>query len=386
MSSSRFIRLMLVVFFIAACNQVGLGVGTAVKNFFMSPVKEVSKVFTNREYRKQRDISRAAGQVQQEQEIQYCIGDNGQPIPQDKVNDLESLESSVRNLSCQCKAWGSCSKDICPCESLCPEGFGIFRRFSESTKDLSGRDNGLSFRNGSIPSQHTETNGYCWGHAKVTSQFNRLAFFKPDLQPPHDLNSQNEEEQNRAIAFYKDLIDKVNKNQATDIPGFRNLHELSSHPAFESYLADKVAKTWANEAMSWQGLGVVTNARKQSQKKYREFISQVKERVDLNMQPTIVFNPREVGVFSHAVLVSHYEERADGSIKLCIRDNNNSEENARSCRDNMWLHPEDGLKYDQRGYVKNVGNITIAHNENADAVSQSSSLRAKCRREKSCPN
>ena len=385
MNFPRLLRLMLVVVFIAACNQVGLGVGSAVKNFFMSPVREVSKIFSNQEYRKQRDLSLAAGLVQQEQEIRYCIGDNGQPIPQENVSDLEDLQNSVRNLTCQCKAWGSCSKDICPCESLCPEGFGIFRRFAESTKSLSGVENGLSFRNGSIPSKHTETNGYCWGHAKVTSQFNRLAFFKPDLAPPHDLNSTDEAEQNRAFEFYKDLIDKVNKNQATDIPGFRNLNELSSNPAFESYLGDKVAKTWANEAMSWQGLGAITNARKQSQSKYQEVINQVKERIDLNMQPTIVFNPRGEGMYSHAVLVSHYETRPDGSVKLCIRDNNYPESNAQSCRDQMWLHPERGLVYDQGGGLEDVGNITIAHNENADALSQSSSLRAKCRREKSCP-
>lgn len=386
MKIQHFLKLMLVVLVMVACNQVGLGVGTAVKNFFMSPVKEVSKIFTNREYKKQRDISLANSQVQQDQEIKYCIGDNGQPISQDSMADLEELGSSVRNLTCQCKAWGSCSKEICPCESLCPEGFGIFRRFAISTKELSGSSNGLSFRNGSIPSQHAETNGYCWGHAKVTSQFNRLAFFNPDLSPPHDLNSSNEEEQNKAIGYYKDLIDKVNRNQATDIPGFRNLNDLSSHPAFESYLGDKVAKTWANEAMSWQGLGAITNARKQSQRKYQELINQVKERIDLNMQPTIVFNPRGSGLFSHAVLVSHYEQNADGTIKLCIRDNNNRESNALDCRDRMWLDPVDGLKYQEGASIDDVGNIVISHNENADAVSQASSLKVKCRKEKSCPN
>ena len=157
---------------------------------------------------------------------------------------------------------------------------------------------------------------------------------------------------------------------------------LSEYPAFQSYIGDKVAKSWADNAMSWQALSSGLGSKILSNEKYTKVFSDIRERVDMNMQPTIVFTSRGSKFFTHAVLVSHYEELQDGSVKLCLRDNNNSELNASDCTDSMTIDPEKGLIYSAWG---EIGSISVAHNENPDANAQVASLKEKCKKENKCP-
>jgi hypothetical protein len=376
--------LVLLVFFAQGCDQTGLAVKSAVTNFFTTPVDAVSDIFSDQAYRRRAEATTAQSAAPPASaEVRYCIQADGTPVPRTDLEALASLGAGVRNSVCQCEAWGTCPREVCPCATLCPAGFHIFRHPAGITpRTLSQEANGLAFRNESV-GQHEMTAGYCWGHARLTSQFNRLAFFKPEQRPPYDLSSTNADEQLQATRYYRDLIDRITRNQAVDIPGFANLNELSDHPALQSYLGDKMARSWADQAMSWQGLFTAADGSQQSNASYERLFAQVKERIDMHMQPTIVFTDRDSPFNTHAVLVSHYETLPDGRLKLCIRDNNHPEANAASCRDAMTIHPSRGLEYSAPGWGP-VGEAKIAHNENADAAAQAASLERKCQREKDC--
>ncbi|MBY0517047.1 MAG: hypothetical protein K2P81_09075 [Bacteriovoracaceae bacterium] len=380
-----FILLMLISF--TSCDQTGLGIASGVKNFFMTPVNAVKGIFTNKAYERKKEATLKEKETVDVGEKRYCADSDGAPLSEDQLKNLGDLSDQVRSVACQCQPWGDCPKNICSCQALCPQGFDIFRHPADMTpkKISENQYNGLAFRNWNVPSQHEATQGYCWGHARMTSQFNRLSFFKPDSTAPHDLSSSDESEQNKAVDFYKELIDKVADNEAVDIPGFKNLFEFSSHPALQSYIADKVAKGWADQAMSWQGLSTTLSGGQKSNQVYQELFNDVKERIDMNMQPTIVFTERGSPFMTHAVLVSHYEIQSNGQMKLCLRDNNHDESNAAKCEDNMTIDPNKGLIYSP-SFWGEIGGIKVAHNENADANSQSESLRKKCQSEKGCAN
>jgi hypothetical protein len=372
---------LLALLLLGACDQNGFGVGTAVKNFFMTPVDALSGVFTDAAYQRRRDATLAQQEEEGTGEIRYCVDPTGAPIPLDEMNSLDGLAQGLRSEACQCVPWGDCPKQVCACGSLCPRGFEIFRHpAGVTTKALSTLANGLSFRNVSI-GQHEMTAGYCWGHARLTSQFNRLAFFKPEEPAPHDINSTDPAEQERALKFYKDLIDKIDNNKAVNIPGYPDLQSFSKDPAIQSYLGDKMAKGWANQAMSWLGLFTAVDGSKQSNESYLRLFTEVKERIDMHMQPTIVFTSRGSAFVTHAVLVSHYETLPGGKLKLCLRDNNKPEERAASCEDSMVIDPTNGLEYSAWG---EIGSAKLVHNENADATAQAASLERKCSDEKGC--
>lgn len=369
---------------LASCNQVTLGAGSAVKNFFASPIKGVQSLFTEASYEKEREDTLNQRKEKKGKDLTYCIDQSGRPIDDTGLSDLDKLRKKIRTTACSCSPWGNCPTSVCSCDIQCPKGFDIFQHPSGMTpKKLSQDKNGLAFRNRRIPSRFKQTQGYCWGHARLTSQFNRLAFFKPGKKAPYNINSNSAQEQDKAVNYYKELIDKIDNNEAVDIPGFSDLKTLSDHPAMQSYLADKVAKSWASQAMSFQGLNIASGSSRKPNAYYTKFFKDVKERIDMNMQPTVVFTGRGSAFQTHAILVSHYETLSNGQIKLCLRDNNNPESHAATCRDNMTIDPKKGLIYSDPIWGE-IGDISIAHNEKSDATAQADSLREKCQSEKGC--
>ena len=356
----------------SASNQTVLAITRAAKNIVKTPFTEAERLLIDKQYKEMRDETKADPD-------NFC---SPGIIDENNISDLVNVSDKARDKECRCVAWGSCLADMCPCDKLCPNGFGIFRHPEGMTaKNLSSENNGLAFRNTEGGSKHKGDMGYCWGHARLTAQFNRLAFFDANKSAPFDLHSADSKEQNQAIKYYKGLIDKIVKNKSVAIPGFPDLQALSSEPSLQSYIADKVAEGWADQAMSWQGLGVSLGAKSKSDSKYQEILEATKERLDMNMQPTLVFTFKGQPFFTHASLVSHYEKLDDGSIKLCMRDNNFPESNAAECKDYMTLNKEGGLHHSAYG---DIGSIKVAHNENKDAVIQAKALRKKCQDEKLC--
>lgn len=301
------------------------------------------------------------------------------------LSSLLDVAGRSRDQQCQCVAWGSCEKTMCSCEILCPKGFSILSRpEARTTKELSREENSLAFRNaiaGEI-SNIKGNNGYCWGHARVTSQFNRLGFFKGNQRPPHNLQSEDPAEYRRALDFYKKIIDNIVDNKPVDIPGFRNLNEMSSEPELQQYLADKVAKSWARHAMSWQGLSSVLNIRGRSERSFQQNFESISQRIENNMQPTVVISYKNGGA-PHALLVSHVERSESGRTSLCMRDSNQPENIVADCKLKL-LYLGDQLFYEENGEINELKTLRIAHNENGDSVQQALRLRSKCADEKGC--
>lgn len=369
----RAISVLIFLFVFYGCNQVGLGVATAVKNFILTPIKAVGSVVTDHQFENNKEET-----LKQNEKLK-CEEDMLSP-------ETRKIKEALQKKLCKCEVWGNCKQDTCDCSILCPLGFNIFKRPANmTTKSLSKEENGLAFRNSlSMNTNYKMTAGYCWGHARLTSQFNRLAFFNSNQKPPANLNSSDLGVMKKSLDFYKKQIDKIANNQVAEFPGFKSLRDLSDHPALQTYIADKVATGWAEQAMSWQGLSTSLSSSQKSNSDYSEVFNDIKEKLDLNIQPTIVFTSRGSKFRTHAVLVSHYEKLNNGNLKLCIRDNNAPESNAAPCRDHMTIHPEKGLIYSRWG---TIGGIKVAHNEKADANAQAISLREKCKSERGCgPN
>ncbi len=364
---------------ISSCNQNMIGAGYAVKNLVTAPFKAVGNYFSNNAYDNIKEQSNDKSSTPTECWVKRKSVLTG-------LQGIEDITNAVRANVCSCVPWGSCTVEECPCSRMCPEGFDIFKRPGQkSTADLSTRENSLSFVNGGGGGEIEATQGFCWGHASVTSKFNRLSFFKKDEKPKYSLKSKDREEQKKALDYYKDLIDDVVDNKVTTIPGLSSLRELSEFPGLESYIADKVAHEWAQRAMSTAGLGIALKSGAMSREKSSEFFNTIKEKVDQNQQPQIVFTKRGSAMYTHAVLVSHYIKERDGSTTLCIRDNNRSRHSIdrvkSDCVDKMSIKRDGSIRYSQWG---DLGGAEIAFNENPDALTQINNLKEHCDKEKGC--
>ncbi|MFP5384437.1 MAG: hypothetical protein ACLGHN_00055 [Bacteriovoracia bacterium] len=382
---NKVVGILFLIGFLAACNQTMLGIGAGVKNFVSAPYTAVKSVFTNSAFKdkKKETLEDLEKKKKESHEIRYCVDEDGKTIATDDMENFREIASLLQEQSCECKAWGSCPKDICSCEKLCPDNFTIFRRSEvKRTQDYCIVDNDLCFRNESI-GQYEMTNGYCWGHARLASQFNRLAFFEPKTKAPHDIKSEDPEEQKRAIAYYKKLIDKVVSNKATTIPGFKNLAEFSDHPALQSYLGDKMALTWADNAMTYQGLRVGLGSEPRPVDEYKNTLKEIKEFISMGVQPSIVFTKSGQPFETHTVTASHVKVKPGIGEVICLRDNNRSSFSNYNCNNYLVLDDKGKLSYPSWG---DIGKIEIAHNEKPDMLAQSQSLLKRCRKDKDCVN
>lgn len=381
----NYLLILLLPLFFTGCNQNMLGVGYGVKNFFTSPFAKIKSSITRNAYEEEKEKTLKANKNKEGKEVRYCVDDKGRSISSEDSSDFEEILKHTTELVCECDSWGSCTKDLCSCEKLCPDNFNIFKRPPfESTEDMTVPQNGLAFRNTDYVGQYDQTQGYCWGHARVNAQFNRLAFFDPGKAAPHDLESPNEDEQRKAIEYYKGVIDQVTSNKTATIPGFQNLEEFSEHPALQSYLGDKVAKTWANHAMSWQGLSVGLGADKKSKGYYQSVLHEVKEKLELGVQPTVVFTNHGEKFATHALLVSHVKRDASGKEIYCLRDNTKKEIFNAACLNYLTLNDKGELTYPGSKYYEVLGDIKIAHNEDSDMVAQAQALKERCQKDKDC--
>lgn len=371
--------------FILACNQNMLGVGAGVKNFFMTPFNGVKSLVTGNAYEDLKEKTEKANKKKEkdDSEVRYCLDQEGRTISSEDSQNFQDLLEHTTELVCECKEWGSCTKDLCSCEKLCPDNLNIFKRPPfKNTQELTEPENGLAFRNETV-GKNEMTSGYCWGHANINSQFNRMAFFNPKAKAPYDLNSSSADEQEKAVEFYKKIIDRVTSNKATDIPGFENLREFSDHPALQSYLGDKMSETWAEKAMSWQGVAVASGSKAKSKSYYEGVLKNVKEKLEVGVQPTVVFTKKGSPFLTHAVLVSHIVKDKRGNDKYCLRDNNHSDHYNAQCWNYLKLSADGTLSYPD-SYFGELGDIKVAHNEEADMVAQADSLRERCLSDKDC--
>lgn len=364
-------------------NQRQLGVMNAIENFFESPFEAIANARARRDFQKVASETLSQENAAIISRVVQC-DPSGTPLPESALSDL----LNIPHISCQCEPWGSCVKEACPCNILCPDNFHIFRRKSmASVRELTNEEDSLAFRNytddGPVEGRIRSTDGVCWGHAALTQKFNRLAFFKPDSRPPYQLNSSNPDERKKAIRFYRKLIDDVVKNKATEIPGYPNLLAFSGDPEFSNYFHDKVTREWADRAMSWQGLRVAISDEARPRAHNEAVYAETKRRLNLNQQPNMIFTEQGSRFNTHASLVSHVGE-IDGREVLCMRDNNYPESENAACLSYMYLNSSGQMVNVYRQRENIVGAVDLAFNDERDAMKQKKSLYKKCTSEKGC--
>ncbi|MCP4911911.1 MAG: hypothetical protein GY909_02240 [Oligoflexia bacterium] len=375
MKRMKFFGLILLMVLVA-CNQNMLGVGHGVKNFLSLPIDGISNAvdsITGNTYSSYRDETLEYMNAEEinDETINRCIQERSQSV----LGPLSEAMGDVRDQVCTCELWGTCKKGLCDCETLCPNNLLIFRRPDMTVEDTAKVENSLPFRNDPEDfreSNHQMTEGYCWGHASVTSKFNRLAFFEKDSPVPHEEGSEEWKD------YYEDIIDNVIDNDVQKIPGFANLNEFASHPDIKEMFLNKIPHEWATRAMSVSGLAIALQSGKMTPTEYQSFIDQVDERISMGQSPQVVFTKRDERFVTHALLV-HEVKVINGKKVLCMRDNNYDPEINVNCRARMYLDRGE-LVYNGR----KVGGIEVASNENGDTVSQLHSLVEHCKNERDC--
>ncbi len=367
-----------------------------MKNLVTLPYDSIKKHFSEKEYDRVEEKSLSLSTLEKSSyQLSLCDTSPEQSLPDLPLNQLEDLSQNTRDLVCSCKPWGDCEKGLCSCKKLCPDNFEIFKKppFENNIRELTSYSHSLSFRNSGAmkASSIRGTSGYCWGHASVTSKFNRLAFFDPsDDSLKRQLESAPDSLQRKyAIQEYKKIVDAIVDNKVKTIPGFSNLYELSRHPDLQTYIADKVAKSWANRAMSLQGMFTALKDSPMKRDESEALFQEVQNKIDTNQQPQIVFTDKDEKFKTHAVLVSHIEE-SDGMKKLCIRDNNESPFRNEFCENYMYISEEGSIVYNDdlnpsNRYWGELGSVKLAHNDDSDAIEQFHSLREHCADQKDCP-
>ncbi|MFG1492668.1 hypothetical protein ABMA75_03805 [Halobacteriovorax sp. ZH4_bin.1] len=372
-----------------SCNQTTLGAATAVKNLITTPYRGAKTAISNYQYNQIKTRSETAQEKQLIPETDStCIGTQINSGPSDDGNftSIEEIFFYTREQVCECKAWGSCTNETCSCETLCPNNFNIFKR-NDQLYENSNIENSMAFRNyDSLAISDIEgTQGYCWGHASLTSKFNRLAFFdetKKDKRIAMN-GAPDSKERKESIEYYKKIIDDIADNKVRDIPGFKNLYEFSAHPELQSYIATKMAKEWADKAMTFQGLKTTLSTTPMAQEKSQQLLEDIKKKIDNNQQPQLVFTKKDTTGYTHAVLISHYRI-VNGEIELCVRDNDVTPLFNYFCQEKMKINEKGNLEYSKEDWGE-LGGATIAHNDNADAAVQFEELRSHCADQKKCP-
>ncbi len=386
---------------------------------------------TYKSYVKETDEkSEGSSEIKLKSDCLYKVGDK--VLTEDAFNGLSDDLKKVAEVVCSCKAWGDCpAGEACSCDTLCPDDLSIFDHPDNKSFDSSD-DNCLAFRNNPYEDAYSDnpmTAGYCWGHASMTSKFNRLGFFRPNQEVPCVSDKTCEEGDERWLSYYEKIIYDIKHNIPREIPAFPNLKDFSSsYPSLELALGNAVANEWGEKSMTRQGVGqVLRGGKPMSSKKVDKLFERVQtnERFKLNTQ--LLFSPKNKGMSAHVVLATKaYIE--NGIRIICIRDSNTSasmsvDRHDGKCAPNnqMRIGTDDVVTYPpaiamsrehkdvskeefdklrsegKNGYRTSegykietdpgspeVGQVKVAHNDANDSVKQLHTLRYFCREKRKC--
>lgn len=300
--------------------------------------------------------------------------------------DTQDL-SAIKDNLCSCEAWGTCDSKSCRCETLCPKNFGIFKKVDPYGFD--SEENTLAFSNGDNKFvSESSYKGYCWGISLITQKFNRLATFSSQPKKFEGLDL----ETNR-LKEYKNIIARINNNEPVTIPGFQSLYDFSSDPEVKNLLEDSAKEEWAKNAMTTQGLGMISSVATPEKKEMESMFDDLEFRLKNNMSPAIVYNTKKSRADAHVLLVSGVGKDPNTNERhLCLRDNNYQADMSMDCKIRMVLKA-DGRVIRQRVYpndaqwmieTEEVGKVALTHSENPSVVEQVNNLHAKCIGEKNC--
>jgi hypothetical protein len=160
--------------------------------------------------------------------------------------------------------------------------------------------------------------GYCWGYATMVRYFTSLAFFDPSLP------------KNPNLKFYEEKIDSILGGEATIIPGYANLRELSLEPTLEFYLKLSAMELWHSRAARTSSFKIFRNAgKKMNYQEINSFIQNLETRLNRGELPKIMFSsliPSEkilgMNADIHVVLATKVERLQNQRTRIYLWDNN----------------------------------------------------------------
>lgn len=369
----KILPLFLIIILFSSCkSQIGTAVGTALGNLFTGNGFKNSSSDTLYEQMKSAKLNSSTSSSTEQA---GCFSETPYSVPLKNMSEIGKIKDQL----CSCQSWGSCDKNSCSCEALCPNNFDILKMNNHDKDDSS--DNSLAFTNGDpqFYKNYKDYTGFCWGHALVTQRFNRLVRFQKNL-PKKFVGEDNASSRLRE---YKYIIEKLNNNEPVDIPGFKNLKDFSSDPEVKDLLQESVKENWAQNAMSTQGLSMITSGEPQGAEYYHKLFDDLEFRLKNNQSPAIVFNDRESPTKSHTVLVNGSGTTPEGQRYICLRDNNFSPERSLNCQNKMILTKDGTVSYSKWRPDK-IGKIKLSYSENSNLLEQISNLHSKCQNEKDC--
>lgn len=196
------------------------------------------------------------------------------------------------------------------CHQVCPENMNILNINSRNL--IQNESNSLSFLN--QPNYFKDIMqydyGFCWGHARLTTQLRYLAFFDPEniyLSTKHVKYSE------RWKQLIRNNLLKITQNQPQFFPYIKSIRELSE--LFPVELKKFVIRNWSNNAISIENyLNTYRNQITYSKVKLLEMIKELQLRLSLGQEPEVIFNIWGSDEWIHVVLVKNitfddYNER-----------------------------------------------------------------------------
>jgi hypothetical protein len=288
-----------------------------------------------------------------DQQLTYC------PTSPTDIGEVEQLLRML-SITCSCKAWGDCPKEVCSCERLCPKNLDIF------PPPKSGPEHSLAF------GAKTDIRGL----DRMTNQFNRLATFEASSTQANNLSSSDPEVQLKAVAFYREVIEKITNNYSTAIPGFSNLREFSSHPAIQSMLADQVQQFERTTMLSYSMLETKSKLRRHNPAAGQETLKVLKQRGEFKLIPQIIYQAKDrPGELSSALVLKVIKQ---GPVSLlCLAG-------SKKCERHIQLGSGGELELNDGGKKSQLQGFTIAPWDELDVVLQTRHLQQQCQQDKGC--
>lgn len=204
------------------------------------------------------------------------------------------------------------------CSQICPENMDILRRNGSNLTQ--SQENSLSFLNHVKDFEDTmkKQYGFCWGHARFTTQLRYLAFFDDNNKIATTKFHKHSREW-RALIIKN--LNQIKWNNPVIFPFVGSINELSK--LFEPEIKKIVIETWSRNAIS---IGNFINRFKNetlySREDFHKIAREVELRIATGQEPEILFNIWGSDEWIHVVLAKKlFYNEYDYTYTIYLDDN-----------------------------------------------------------------
>jgi hypothetical protein len=272
------------------------------------------------------------------------------------------------------------------CSEVCPNNYEIFELVQERMTPTSEWHLDFLNTDEDYIDSYKKQIGFCWGYTASLDDWTHLAVFNPDSLEviPSDTDE-------RAFSrFFKKKIDQVMKKRVvTEIPYFKSVREMSSHPLLKKYFKDRVAYRWAENAVRLESLiNITIDGRAMSEKRSMKIIDQLIQGILSKQSPRIIFAAQGDASYSHVLNVYGVQKMPDDSIRAYVWETNFYPEEIPMNSQYIEFRPDGTTHYapliESRIGDSLVGVVKISFENNKNHVNYKKSLVKYCRQKTQC--